>query len=558
MQRIFRFVEGEIRGLHQAAYLLGFFTLLSTLLALFRDRLLASTFGASELLDIYYAAFRIPDIMFVSLASLVSVFILVPILTRVDSDVVRYRMMGNIIAAFSVSMVGVSIVLWFFMPAILNMFFPTLTAQGDTLLTLSRILLAQPFFLGLSGIIVSITQVHGRYLLYAIAPLLYNVSIILGIVMLYPIFGLPGITYGVVIGAFLHMGIQIPFALRMGYLHPRHFRINLRELWEVVSVSAARTVAIASSQIALLVLIIIAATLNTGAVSIFSLAFHLQTAPLGIIGASYSVAAFPTLARLFARGETQHFSDHIITASRHIIFWSVPLMALVIVLRAHIVRVILGSGAFDWADTRLTAAALALFIISLTAQALSLLFIRGYYAAGDTRKPLVVSLFTAFGIVGGAYALLHMFAHSEVWRFFIEELLRVENIPGTEMLMLPLAYALFSILNVLIFFVLYERDFGNLRRGIGKSLFESFSAAVVAGFASHKTLQLLDGVFDIQTFVGVFMTGFIAGTIGIIAGVIVLRILDSKELREVSTTLRSKFWQYVPIFAGGTERGKDV
>ena len=558
MQRIFRFVEGEIRGLHQAAYLLGFFALLSTLLALFRDRLLASTFGASELLDVYYAAFRIPDIMFVSVASLVSVFILVPLLTQSDDEERRHEIIGGVVASFSVVMLIATSVLWVCMPALLGTFFPTLLFENDLLITMSRILLIQPILLGFSGILASITQINGRYLIYAIAPLLYNVGIILGILILYPIFGLVGIAYGVILGAFLHMGMQIPFSLRRGYLNPKDIRIHFKQIWSIMSLSIPRTLSITANQIALLILVVISASLGVGAVSIFSLAFNLQAAPLSIIGASYSVAAFPTLARFFSRGETSHFRDQMITASRHIIFWSVPIMALVIVLRAHIVRVVLGSGEFDWSDTRLTAAALALFTISLVAQALSLLFVRGYYAAGETMKPLLVNVTTAIGIVAGAYGLLWLFANNDIWKFFVEYLLRVEDIPGTEVLMLPLSYAIFSILNIVFFFFLFEKDFGTLRKYIRKTAFESFSAAVVAGFVAHQTLEALNSVFNIDTFIGVFLIGFFGGIVGIIAGVIVLHALGNKEMREVSAALHTKFWQYVPIFPTGTERGTDM
>jgi len=558
MHRIFRLVEGEIRGLHQAAYLLGFFALLSTLLALFRDRLLASTFGASHSLDIYYAAFRIPDIAFVSIASLMSVFILVPMLTQSDSDEDRHRIIGNVLASFSVMMLVSTALLWIFMPQLVSIFFPTLLAESDILILLSRTLLLQPILLGLSGILASVTQVHGRYLIYAIAPLLYNLSIIFGVMFLYPIFGLIGIIYGVMLGALLHLGIQVPFSLRMGYLRPSYFRFDKRRLVSIISVSIPRTISVTANQLALLVLVIMAASIGAGAVSVFSLAFNLQAAPLSIIGVSYSVAAFPTLARFFNNGERKYFSEQIVTASRHIIFWSIPLVALVVVLRAHIVRVVLGAGAFGWSDTRLTAAALALFIVSLTAQSLSLLFVRGYYAAGETMKPLVVNISTALGIVVGAYGLTQLFEHHDLWRYFIEHLLRVEGIAGTQILMLPLSYALFSILNILIFIVLFERDFGTLREHLRKPLFESFSAAVMAGFAAHETLRAFDGFFNIDTFVGVFSIGLIAGIVGIIAGAAVLEVLGNKEIREVSRALHTKIWRYVPIFSGGTERGTDM
>ncbi|PCI30798.1 hypothetical protein COB52_00975 [Candidatus Kaiserbacteria bacterium] len=551
MHRILKFVEGEVRGLHETAYLLGFFTLLSTLLGLVRDRLLASSFGAGDLLDIYYAAFRIPDVIFVSVASLVSVFILVPLLTQKEDEESKHKLLGNVLTGFSIVMLVFSAALWIFMPLILGALFPSLIESNNTLLTLSRLLLLQPILLGASGILASVTQVNGRYILYALAPLLYNLGIILGIVFLYPFFGLQGIVYGVLIGAFMHMIIQVPFIVRSGYLKPMSFKLDIKQLWKVASISVPRTLSITANQIALLVLIVIAGALGSGAISVFSFAFNLQAAPLAIIGASYSVAAFPTLSRFFAKGETRHFCEQIVTASRHIIFWAVPLTVLVIVLRAHIVRVVLGSGEFNWADTRLTAAALALFVVSLIAQSLSLLFLRGYYAAGETRKPLLINVSTAIGIVVGSYALLRLFAENEMWRFFVESILRVEGIPGTEILMLPLSYAIFSVINVLLFIALFERDFGTLTSRLRKPFFESFSAAVVAGFFAHQTLSILARFLDINTFVGVFSIGMIAALVGVTAGVSVLHVLNNKEIKEVSIAMHHKIWRYFPTFKNG-------
>src|SRR5690606_18920193 len=122
----------------------------------------------------------------------------------------------------------------------------------------------------------------------------------------------------------------------------------------------------------LLILMGLASAMTVGSVAVFQFAHNLQSVPLSVIGVSYSVAAFPILAELFGRQKRDEFVLHIVTALRHIIFWSVPAIALIIVLRAQIVRVVLGSGAFDWSDTRLTAAVLAVLSISLLAQATTL------------------------------------------------------------------------------------------------------------------------------------------------------------------------------------------
>src|SRR5690606_25115168 len=131
----------------------------------------------------------------------------------------------------------------------------------------------------------------------------------------------------------------------------------------------------------------LASTLTVGAISVFNLSYNLQSVPLSLIGVSYSVAAFPTLVEYFNGRNLREFMHHVMIPIRQIIFWSTPVITLFIVLRAQIVRVILGTGNFDWSDTRLTAAALALFIISVVAQSIVLLLIRAYYAAGRTWKP---------------------------------------------------------------------------------------------------------------------------------------------------------------------------
>ena len=501
-----------------------------------------------------------PDLLYVSIASLVSLFILVPVLQQQDVLTERYKSIGNVLTGFSVIMLGSSVVLWFALPYILPVFVPLLWERSpELLLSLSRILLLQPLLLGLSGIVSSVVQSHGRFMLYAVAPLLYNASIIFGIIALHPIFGVQGIVYGVVLGALLHLLIQVPFVWRLGYFRWSSFALHLREFWNIVSVSIPRTFSMAFNHFALLVLIGFASTVGIGAVSVFSLAFNLQAAPLSVIGASYSVAAFPTLARYFSHGKMNEFANQVLAASRHIIFWSIPILALTIVLRAHIVRVVLGSGVFDWADTRLTAAVLALFLISLAAQALSLLFVRGYYAAGETVKPLVVNALTAAGIIGGAFFLLELFESSATWRFFIEELFRVEGIPGTGVLMLPLAYSIFMLLNIAVFIALFTRDFGAvLWTTLKRTLFESFAASVVAGFATHQMLRVLTTFLDINTFVGVFSIGFFAGLVGIVAGIVVLALLESRELQEVSETLHKKFWKNSTLFALVSKNGTDT
>ncbi len=556
VRRIVSLLHQEIRGLHEAAYFLGFFALFSAILALVRDRLLAHYFGAGEVLDIYYAAFRIPDLVFVSIASMVSVYVLIPFLNKNGESDEEYHkaFIGRVLSVFLFSITAVSIVLWILAPQLLPRLFPGLTDSSyfDTLVLLTRILLIQPILLGVSNIFGSITQVYSRFVLYAVAPLLYNVGIIVGVLFFYPAFGIIGLGYGVILGALLHAGIQLPFMTARGFLSRLTFRINAGEIKSIVLLSLPRTLALSAQHIALLFLISLASVMAEGSITVFTFSFNLQAVPLAIIGSSYSVAAFPTLARLFSNGNQKEFRQHILVAARHIIFWSTPIIVLFIVLRAQIVRVILGSGEFDWADTRLTAALLALFMLSLIAQGLTYLFVRGYYAQGKTLIPLIINLFSAGIIIASSYLFLTLFKISEMWRYFFESLFRVEDIVGTEVLMLPLSFSLGMIINAIILWILFERDTHTFTGPMVRVLFETLSASVVMGFVAHQLLNFFDDIFDINTFWGIFSQGFFSGILGIVAGIILLKALGSQELEEVKNSLHRKFWKSRPI-GGGTE-----
>ncbi len=545
--RILSLLNREVKGLHEAAYLLGVFAILSQMLALVRDRLLAHHFGASATLDIYYAAFRLPDFIFVSIASLFSLYVLIPFLSEASRQTIpeQRAFLGRIISFFLTAIVAISIAVFIAAPALLRFLFPGFAdaAPFADLVFLTRILLLQPILLGLSNIAASITQTRGRFMLYAISPLFYNAGIILGILWFYPIFGLAGLGYGVVLGALMHLAVQMPFIMREGYLPSLTRAWRFVELKRVLLLSLPRTLALSANQIALLVLTSLASFMTPGAIATFNFSFNLQAVPLSIIGISYSVAAFPTLARLFSNGQRKDYVTQVQTAARHIIFWSLPATVLFIVLRAQIVRVVLGSGEFSWADTRITAAALALFSVSLVAQALVMLFVRGYYAAGDTRTPLLINIFSSTLVIAFAFGFLHLFNTSALWRYFMESLLRVEDLPRASMLMLPLGYTLASFINLGLFMALFHYQFERFSKWFTRPLFESLSASVIMGFVSYEFLDILGRLFDINTFLGIFAQGFFAGMFGIAASISILWLLGNVEIREVWRSIRHKFWQ---------------
>ena len=274
IKKLANILHKDISGLHQTAYLLGFFALLSQLLALFRDRLLAHSFGAGEILDIYYASFRIPDFIFISIASIVSISVLVPFLARELEKGDARRFLDDVFSAFFILIIAISVLAYFLMPKITPCVFPGFSAEITTqVIALSRIMLLSPIFFGLSNFFTSIIQIKKKFIIYALSPLLYNIGIIVGILIFYPIFGIQGLAIGVVCGAFFHMFIQLLGVWRLRFLPTPTPFFNFKRIKEIVWLSLPRTLALSTNNLAMLFLVGFASTMGEGSISVFNFSF---------------------------------------------------------------------------------------------------------------------------------------------------------------------------------------------------------------------------------------------------------------------------------------------
>lgn len=547
VKRILTFLNKEFHGVNEAALLLGGFAFVSQLLGLVRDRTLAHIVGAGPLLDVYYAAFRIPDFLYLSIASLASITVLMPFLVdkmdgTTENTAKARRFINNVFSAYMMFMVGICLLIGILMPTIAHYVAPGFNAEQLHLLVMtSRMMLLSPIFIGLSNLIGTITQLFKNFLVFSLSPIFYNLGILFGVFFLYPRMGVYGLAAGVVVGAFLHVCIQIPTVYKHGFFPKMILHVNWREIFDVVRLSAPRTFTLSCNSLAFIVLIAMASTFKAGSISLFTFAYNIQSDPVAVIGISYSVAAFPLLVQSFSRKDMENFIGHIIATAKQILFWSLPAMALIIVLRAQIVRVVLGSNTFSWADTRLTAAACAIFMVSLATQGLVLLFVRGFYAAGNTKKPLFVNIFSSAMLIVFGYGFLVLFRAVPSLLVNLESILRVRDVPGTIMLVLPLAYTLGSLLNFFLIWILFKRDF---LKGRSSHLWPTFIqctiGAIVMGCASYVTLNLFDDIFTVTTGIGIFLQGLFAGTVGISFGVLALALLKNQQLLDLSKVVGSK------------------
>ena len=564
-----RIFSKESVSINQAALFLGSFTILSQVLALFRDRSIAHFIGPSSTLDAYYAAFRVPDLIFICIASLASITVLIPfIVARMPARNAAHNITGggparqlagensekvtdearkylnDIFTVFFLVITAVSLVAFFLMPYLTPAIAPGFTPlMQSKVIELSRIMLLSPILMGLSNLFGAVTQLFRRFFVYALSPIFYNIGIIIGVIFLYPIFGVYGLAFGVVLGALMHFGVQTFASSALGFTPRFSLSVNFSNIKTIVRTSLPRTLGLAFNNIALISIIALASFLKSGSISIFNLSFSLQSVPLNIIGISYAVAAFPTLAQSFSLGKIDEFKNHLRSAARAIIFWSLPVTFLFIVLRAQIVRVVLGSGSFSWDNTRLVAASLAIFSVSVIAQGMIALLSRSYYAMGNTKRPLIVNFSCSVLIIILSYIFILLFENAPVFRYFIESMLKVSDISGTEVLMLPLAYSVGSILNFILHSIFAKKDFMPNESFITKTFFQSLGASFFLGLAAYISLNIFSPIFGTTTFWGVFWQGFISGIIGIIAAILVLYLLKSEELKDIAKVLQTKFWR---------------
>ena len=541
VRKTLKAITAKISGLHEAAFWLAGFSIFSQVLAFLRDRLLAHYFGAGQALDIYYTAFRIPDFIFVTAGSLVSISVLVPMFSKkaVDgnSDEVK-SFVNSIFTSFSILIVASCLLAFVFMPQIIPFLFRGFDTETLTqIIKLSRILLLSPLLLGFSNFFSSIVQYEKRFLLYSLSPLLYNVGIIVGTFLGANNFGVMAVVFGVILGAILHLATQAGYVIFSGNSPKLTTKINLKEVKETALISIPRALALSVTQIINIVFTTVASFFGIGAVAVFNLALNLQSVPLSIVGASYSLAAFPTLSEHFAKKNIKECGRYISESLRYMIFWTLPLSALFIILRTHIVRVVLGSGAFDWTDAKLTAAVMSIFALSFVFQSIQLFLTRAHYALNKTRVPLLLGFLGAFITIILAYLLYFDFLSPLVVWF--EKFLEIENVTGSKIIILPMSFSLGAMFTSIgLWFFLDKETKYIAKEGVFKAFVNVSFASAVIGLVTFYSLRIFDNFFTLDSLPNVFGHAFISGMVGILAGIVVLYFIKNKELKEVITKFR--------------------
>src|SRR3989344_634096 len=367
----------------------------SRFLGLIRDRLLVQNFDTSQA-AIFFAAFRLPDLLFQILifGSLSVAFI--PVFTEIlqkKGEAEAFKFASSILN-LSLLVFGLVVILAIMFVSPLNSLFVPGFAGEQKALTdeITRIILVAQLILVTGTFFYGIAATYQRFIIPALAPIFYNVGIIGGILFLTPVFGIPGLGLGVVVGALLHVLVQIPLIKSLGFQYKFSFDFFNSGVKEVFKLMSIRNIGLVAEQINETVGIALASILSYSSVTLLTFGQHLFAVPIGLFGATIAQAALPVLSKEYAKKEIESFKITLLTTMHQILFLTLPAAAILIVLRIPVVRLVFGADLFSWDDTVLTGRTVAYFAIGLAAQSVVLLLVRGFYAMKDTKTPVLVSL----------------------------------------------------------------------------------------------------------------------------------------------------------------------
>ncbi len=468
----------------------------SKILALIRQRIMIASFGISEV-GIYFYATYLPDYIFqlTIAAAITSSFI--PVFS---GYIHKNRVQEGHAMASTLLFIGVllffvvSCVLAFFAPQILQIFNlgnHLTSAEMSMMVTLTRIYIFSEFLFILGTFFTALLQSYNNFLIPAMAVAFYNVGVIAGILLFSSTFGIYSTMIGSILGGLIFVCVQIPLAKKLGFA----FRPGwTTPIWEGIRKVGhmmwprAISVVIYNSSIVVIGAFISFLPDPTKMNTIFDLAKTLSFAPVVLFGNAIAQAAFPVLAR--EKDQLEDFKSTFINSFNQMLYLILPVSVLILVLRIPLVRLVYGAPRLDWPSTVLTGETLKFFAISIFAQALITLILRGFYALHDTKTPLIVSA------IGNGLLLGLSYFSVIVWHTGVEGL--------------AIAFTIASIFQLIALFLLLETKIGGFSK---RSLFIPWSKFLIStfftAFALYVPIKLLDQlVFDTTRTINLlFLTG---------------------------------------------------
>jgi len=520
-----KWLEKQQTSINSAAAVIAMANILSILSGFIRTRVILSYFN-EETVTAWTLAFQIPDMLFQLLvfgtlsASFIPIFLSVK---RKNDEQTAFKMSSIVLNILMLIFAIASVIIYFYAEPL------TLARVGDKLsseqlsivINLTKTMLLAQIFFTVSNVMTGILQSYKRFIVSSIAPIIYNFGIIAGVAIFHKTFGIYSAGIGVVFGALMHMIVQVPLAFKLGYKPTFSLNINFPGVKKLFLLSPARFLTIGVSHVQTLALGYFATSIGQLSFLYISYATYLSVFPVRLFGVPLSQAALPFLSQQSGKENLEKFRDLILQSLNQISFLAMPTSVLLLILRVPIVRLAFGTDNFSWHSTITTGKILAILAISITAQAMVQLLIRGFHALKDTRTPLIISvIFTAFYLVGS-------FA--------------VVNYTNFGILGLAVISCVSFLVELLMYIIIFNKFMPNF---ISKSLLVPQLKILSASFFMAIFLYLPFRIFDELIFnttktIELIALTLTTGTIGMLVYIYFAAIFEIKELKLVNKAIRS-------------------
>jgi putative peptidoglycan lipid II flippase len=499
-----------------ASLVLGVTFAFSALLGVLRSKFLYAQFFNCCILDLdaYNAAFRLPDLIFKLLVTGALSASFIPVFSSYlhKDEKKANEIASTVINLLLILFIIASIIILIFARPLSEVIAHGFTPyQLDLMTSLTRILLIAQIFFLISNFLTGILQVHQVFIIPALSPIIYNLFIILSIFTLAPKFGIYGVIYGTVVGAFFHLAIQIPLAKKFGFKYSFSIRPKLEGVREIIRLMIPRTLSLGLGEIENTVTLFFASSLTAGSISLLNLALQIMYFPSRIFSTTIGQASLPILSKNVARNEMDKFRDTVKRTITQSLFLAIPITMLLLVHRVAIIRIAFGAKQFPWTATLLTAKTLAFLTPAIISQAVIQILIRSFYALHDTKTPLRISAFSLLINITTAY-------------FFI-------NFTNMGIIGLAISASLGNLTQCIGLFYLFIKVIDG--QGWDKTFFHIGKIALASlfmGLSSWFTLKFLDlFLFDTSKTIYLVLVTTIACVSGLIIFLIFSKLMKIEE-----------------------------
>ncbi len=417
---------------------------ITKILGFLKLRIIAQLFGASHELDIFWAAFTIPDALFMIVIAGSLNAAIIPLFSSVfksEGEKELNKFFLNLMIAISSLVMFIALILFVFAPQISQFLISSDLFQNisnfnnritpndmELFVKLTRIMMISPVLLGISTIVTGYLQSRKQFFVTSLAPLIYNIAMVLGPIFFVSILKMDvtGIALSALLGSFLHFTIQIP-PLKKYFSEKIKFSIlglvnalKDTQIWRALKLALPKMFSTFGEQVNVIVNTMISFSLKAGALSAYKFALSLYLFPVNIIGSAIAQSILPELSE--SADDPQEFKKILNKSLQQALFLVLPLVGILLILRLPIVRLVYGVGEFDWTATLLTAWCLVLLSVAIIGQTLSQLLLRAFYALKSTWLP-----FFALGVgilvnITFAFLLTNFLSHYFDWRPILQQI----------------------------------------------------------------------------------------------------------------------------------------